>query len=174
MTGGWSVGTLRADEAEDIAGWRYDPPYDLYDVDVAAPVLLATAGRFGAVRDEGGGLVGYCCFDAEARVPGGAYADAALDVGWGMRPELTGRGLGARFVAAIVAHALPLACPRPLRVTIAEWNGRSQRAAASAGFTVRRERFLAADGAWFLVLLQSGPGPDVHPPPQRPAATGPD
>ena len=152
MSGRWSVGELTDAEAQDIAGWRYDPPYDFYDVDVGAPVLLAPGARFSAVRDGDGALVGYCCFDAEARVPGGAYIDAALDVGWGMRPELTGRGHGREFVSAIVAHALPRAAPRPLRVTIAEWNGRSRAAAASAGFTLLREQFPTIDGVWFMVL----------------------
>jgi RimJ/RimL family protein N-acetyltransferase len=164
MTSGFTVGQLRPDEAEDIAGWRYDPPYDLYDVDIDPERLLDRA-RFAAVRDAGGGLIGYCCFDEEARVPGGRYVDAALDIGWGMRPELTGQGRGRDFVEAIAAHVRPQAGPRPLRVTIAEWNGRSQRAAASAGIGVLRERFLAADGVWFSVLLgpreQSVPGTTV-------------
>lgn len=46
-------------------------------------------------------LVGFFSFGAEAQVPGGDYDNAkALDIGLGMRPDLTGKSLGLGFVEA--------------------------------------------------------------------------
>ncbi|MEZ4584513.1 MAG: hypothetical protein R3A10_23265 [Caldilineaceae bacterium] len=47
-----------------------------------------------AVRTGDGDLIGFCCFGADARALRLDYADGALDVGIGMRPDLTVRGVG--------------------------------------------------------------------------------
>jgi RimJ/RimL family protein N-acetyltransferase len=127
-------------DARAIVGWRYDGPYAGYDCppeEAAATVrlMLDPASRYFAIRDAIGDLVGYCCFGAEARVPGGDYADvSALDVGLSLRPDLTGRGLGAAFVAAIVWFARERLRSRHLRLTVAAWNRRAIRVYEQAGF----------------------------------------
>jgi hypothetical protein len=56
-----------------------------------------------AVFDEREGIVGYFCLGEEARVPSGyrqgVYVGSAsvMDIGIGMRPDLTGKGLGGQF-----------------------------------------------------------------------------
>jgi len=146
--------------ADQVAGWRYPPPFDTYDVDgPEVDHLLRPDYRYQIVW-EGETGIGYCCFGADARVPGGDYSSDALDVGWGMRPDLTGHGHGRAFVGAIVEFALDAYRPAGLRVTIAEFNTRSQRAAASGGgFTLERDRFTAADGMRFIIL-ERDPGPN--------------
>jgi len=57
---------------------------------------------FWAVEDERE-LVGYCCFGAEARVPGVEAETGTLDVGYGLRPDLVGLRRGRDFVEAILA-----------------------------------------------------------------------
>jgi ribosomal-protein-alanine N-acetyltransferase len=49
-------------------------------------------------------VAGYACFGREARVPGLAERPKVLDVGVGMRPELTGEGRGRAFSRAVLAH----------------------------------------------------------------------
>jgi [ribosomal protein S18]-alanine N-acetyltransferase len=138
--------------ADQVAGWRYPPPYDTYDL---APQdighLLQPDYRYHIVWDDED-VVGYCCFGVDATVPGGDYSRDALDIGWGMRPDLVGQGRGSGFVAAIVAHAAQSYAPPRMRVTIAEFNERSQRAAARNGFTVETGRFAGPDGMRFIVL----------------------
>ena len=63
-------------------------------MDDAITFFLAPKNGYLAVRDSEGALVGFCCFGFEGQVPGGDYSVDALDVGIGMRPELTGQGLG--------------------------------------------------------------------------------
>ena len=86
-------------------------------------------------------------------MPGGAYTDDALDIGWGMRPDLMGQGRGREFVAAIVGFAWQTYRPIRLRVTIADFNVRSRRAAEPAGLTLERERFTSPSGMDFTVLV---------------------
>jgi ribosomal-protein-alanine N-acetyltransferase len=143
---------LTAQQAEDIAGWRHPPPYDTYDVDGdEVGHLLLPDYRYHAVLD-GDQMIGYCCFGEDARVAGGRYDDALLDVGWGMRPELMGHGRGCEFVAAIVGFGERSYAPDVMGVTIAEFNRRSQRVAAGAGFTRETNRFTAPDGMRFIQL----------------------
>ena len=83
-----------------------------------------------AAFDEAGALVGFACFGTDARVPGFAYDDDALDVGVGLRPDLVGRGHGVAFVRAV----LELRSPAAYRVTVAAFNARALRLCAALGF----------------------------------------
>jgi RimJ/RimL family protein N-acetyltransferase len=127
-------------EARAIVGWRYECPYTVYDcpADEAEGLvrfMLDPASGYHAVHDATSGLIGFCCFGADARVPGGDYADeTALDVGLGLRPDLTGRGLGPAFVEAVAAFARTHLGHHHLRLTVAAWNRRAIRAYEKAGF----------------------------------------
>ena len=118
-------------DAHDITSWRYEGRYATYDVTGGVSPGL---GYFAV--EHGGRLVGYCCFGAEARVPGVDEEPGTLDVGYGMCPELMGRGLGREFVGAILAYGVWRYRPRRLRMLILRWNERSRRTAERHGFGV--------------------------------------
>jgi [ribosomal protein S18]-alanine N-acetyltransferase len=83
--------TIRSASAEtfaEMATWRYEPPYDFYDGDVD-PVL--NPERFYEALDEDGPLVGNYYFEQKGD---------SLEIGLGLRPDLTGRGLGLEFLLA--------------------------------------------------------------------------
>lgn len=116
-------------DATEIASWRYPGRYATYDVD---EVPTHERGYWSVhLGDE---LVGYCCFGEEARVPGAVEEPGILDVGYGMKPDLMGHGLGRDFIGAILAFAAERFAPHRVRVLILDWNARSQAAARSAGF----------------------------------------
>ena len=79
--------------------------------DVTGP--LDPAEGFWAVLDEAGEVAGYACFGLEARVPGLAERPGVLDVGVGMRPDLTGQGRGRAFAEAVLAHGHAVTGHRP-------------------------------------------------------------
>jgi len=118
-------------DARDIKSWRYDGSYATYDVTGAVSPGL---GYFAV--EHGRRLVGYCCFGAEARVPGVEEEPGILDVGYGMRPELMGRGLGRSFVGSILAFGIRRFEPQRLRMLILRWNERSRRTAERHGFAI--------------------------------------
>ena len=118
-------------DVRDISAWRYEGDYATYDVTGGVSPGL---GYFAVER--AGRLAGYCCFGAEARVPGVPAEAGTLDVGYGMRPELVGRGLGRAFVGAILAFGMRRFDPERLRMLILRWNVRSRRVAEGHGFVV--------------------------------------
>ena len=67
-----------------------------------------------------------------------------------MRPDLTGRGDGARYLTAILAFARRALGATELRATVAEVNERAMRACERAGFR-RVARFLVTDGAYWIL-----------------------
>jgi RimJ/RimL family protein N-acetyltransferase len=126
---------IERDEAAAIARWRYEGPYALYDGDPDGfETLLQLEYRVHAARDERGELIGFCSFGKDARVAGYGYADDALDVGLGMRPDLVGRGLGIGFTRAVLDFARDEYSPSAFRVTIAGFNRRAQRLCLALGF----------------------------------------
>ena len=142
-----------------IARWRYEPLYDIYSLDGAdvqelLQGFLHPAYHYYQVRDQAGDLVAYCCFGPDARVPGGDYAAEALDVGLGVRPDLTGQGQGSVFVAAVLDFARRTIAPIALRVTVAEFNQRAQRVWQKAGFRPIQTFERPPDGLAFVILVR--------------------
>ena len=145
---------MRRRDAEVITSWHYPDPYSIYDLTPELiPVLLDTQNRYFAVIDAHGELIGFCCFGDEGRVPGGIYEEDrsdTLDVGVGMSPEKMGQGLGSHFISAILQFALERYSPANFRVSIAEFNLRSQRAFLSQGFNEMARFKRTTDGMPFV------------------------
>src|SRR5262245_11009242 len=84
--------------AHTILTWRYDPPYNIYDI-APPPNAVAEVVQFFVdprnmyyqIEGERGDFVAFCCFGWDAQVAGGDYSAEALDVGLGVRPDLTGQ-----------------------------------------------------------------------------------
>lgn len=136
---GLVVHPLEPPHALDILGWRYPPPYDVYN---ARPEnhqaelwhLLNPQNAFFAILNRDGELEGYGSFGPDGQVPGGDYRDPALDIGMGIRPDLTGQGKGRHYARAVAWYGAQHYQPEQLRVTIAAFNQRAQRVWRSLGF----------------------------------------
>lgn len=131
---------ITPDQARAAVAWRYAPPYDIYntpldDIDGEVAYLVDPANRVHAIATAAGELIGYCSFGTDAQVPGGDYSADALDVGVGMRPDLTGHGHGSRYLEAVFRYATDQFAPTALRATVAAFNERAQRAVLACGFT---------------------------------------
>jgi RimJ/RimL family protein N-acetyltransferase len=139
----------RAD-AEAIAGWRYPEPYALYDGGDPEHLLRHT---YFAANDEEAELIGFCCFGEDARVPGLDEEEGVLDVGAGLRPDLTGIGLGGPFLREACRLGDELYRPERLRIVVAAFNQRAQMVAHALGFEATGT--LANDANKFVVLTRS-------------------
>ena len=154
-----TVGPLLTDaQACAVSGWRYQGRYSIYDGEPqGVERLLDPTNRYHAVSDdEQGELIGYCCFGPDARVPGFAYDDDALDIGAGLRPDLTGRGLGRRFAETTLAFAAVEFSPTRYRATVACFNQRALTMARRFGFHVQ-ESFHSPANLEFAVLIKTEP-----------------
>ena len=148
------VAPLTREHALDLCTWRYDAPYDCYDMTGADPAwLLQPESGFHAVL-AGERLVGFRSYGSDGRVPGWDYDDEALDTGGGLHPGLVGQGLGRHAIAAGLAFGRARFAPRAFRVTVASFNLRALRTVEGLGFE-RVGRFDAAtDGRSFEVLVR--------------------
>ena len=145
--------------ARAILNWRYDAPYDLYNsdpdnVEGGVQVFLDPQNVYYTITDKRRDLVAYCCFGPDARVPGGDYSVNALDIGMGVRPDLTGQGQGLRYVNAVLDFGLRTFEPTAFRVTVAEFNKRALRVWEKAGFRPVQAFQREQDGRVFAVLMR--------------------
>lgn len=149
--------------AQQIVAWRYDPPYDLYNVSTGDPTveirwLIDPANAYFALLDEQNDLIGFRCFGADAQVPGGDYSANALDTGGGLCPDLTGRGLGRSVLEAGLAFGQQVFDPPGWRVTVAAFNERALRMCRSAGFQPIQHFARRSDRRVFVMLVRHAQG----------------
>jgi ribosomal-protein-alanine N-acetyltransferase len=130
--------------AEAIASWRYPGVYAFYDLDRDPDdvVLIRDAtrrdGRWFAVDDATTGeLVGF--FELKPRL-------TEVELGLGLRPDLTGRGLGGPFVQAGIALARERHPGMRLFLLVAVFNDRARKVYERAGFRARGTRMLGVGG----------------------------
>ena len=98
--------------AADIAAWRYPPPYDCYDMTEVDPGFLVNPENgFFALTGDDDALIGFRSFGPDGQVPGGSYDSSALDTGGGLRPDLTGQGLGRRAITVRPGIRTPAIAP---------------------------------------------------------------
>jgi RimJ/RimL family protein N-acetyltransferase len=152
--GGWDrcsrrAGAVRIEPADDVMfrerdAWRYHPPYDFYDSD-GLPVK--NPEFFFAVRDDDGALIGFCFFEP---------CGDELFYGLGLRPDLTGQGLGEQFVLAGLAFARRLHGLRRVVLDVAAFNERAIRLYRRLGFTEsgRHTKTLDGHGAVEFIDMQ--------------------
>lgn len=102
-------------------------------------------------------LEAFCSFGPDGQVSGWDYSTTALDIGLGLRPDLTGRGYGSEYVNAVINFALSTYSPEQLRVTIAAFNRRALRVWEKASFQVVQK----FKGGWehidFVILMKNMP-----------------
>ncbi len=147
---------LTGAQARAVSGWRYEGQYSLYDGDPhCVERLLDPTNRYhGVTADDHSQLIGFCCFGPDARVPGFAYDEDALDIGAGLRPDLTGRGLGAQLVEKTLAFAAVEFSPTRYRATVACFNERALTMAERCGFHVHA-RFHSPANREFAVMIKT-------------------
>lgn len=158
----FAIARLTEAHARDITGWPYEAEYALYsfgeDVEGTVNWALDPMNRIHAVVGADGSLVAYCSFGADGQVPGWEYDDTALDIGVGLRPELTGQGLGQAVIEAAVAHAEDAFEASNMRVTVAPCNERALTVCRRAGFEDVAQ-FEGRQGRSYTVLVRRSSPP---------------
>lgn len=141
-----------------ICGWRYEPPYDIYQWE-AWDRVSKTGYEFGderiretqyaSVLDANGELAGFVQFFP---------MEGVTRLGLGMRPDLCGKGLGPAFVKAIVAEARRRKPENEIDLEVLVWNDRARIAYERAGFAVtdRYVRNTPAGEAEFYCMVYKG------------------
>ncbi|MDQ3981949.1 MAG: GNAT family N-acetyltransferase [Actinomycetota bacterium] len=127
---GFEIRAMSREDAEAVAGWHYDPPYDFYD-------FRGDPDDLGELLDPNSWVDDYHAVDLDGELVGFfsfKRHDDALEIGLGLRPDLTGKSLGAAFVDAGLAYALERFSPRELFLDVATFNDRAKKVYERAGF----------------------------------------
>jgi ribosomal-protein-alanine N-acetyltransferase len=131
MAPGYLLRQMDDADAREVSGWRYEPPYGFYDA-AADPDDLAELldperrrGIYFSASDGENGLVGFFQFER---------TDQTVGVGLGLRPGLTGMGLGEEFVLSGLAFARERYAPERFTLSVATFNKRAIGAYERAGF----------------------------------------
>lgn len=138
----YEISTMDWKTAVEVVNWHYEAPYEAYNIDgdlEEADAMLD--GYHFVARDQELGLVGFFCYGINAQVPGGRARGyyggwRIIDIGLGLRPDLTGQGLGQKFVESGLKFAQRRWKLRALRLTVANDNCRAIKIYERLGFTV--------------------------------------
>jgi ribosomal-protein-alanine N-acetyltransferase len=102
-----------------------------------------------AVKDDAGELVGHFSFKPKD--------ERTVEIGLGMRPDLTGRGLGATFLAAGLDFARVQFAPERFVLAVATFNERAIKVYERAGFAPVRAYMHATAGREWEFLEMARP-----------------
>jgi ribosomal-protein-alanine N-acetyltransferase len=124
----FAIRAMTAEDAEAIAAWHYPGPYAFYDWeqdpdDLAELLDPGEWGRRYFAADAAGELAGFIVLKPH---------DDGTEIGLGLRPDLTGQGLGARFLEA----GLRFGGAERYTLAVAAFNQRAITVYERAGFAV--------------------------------------
>ena len=148
-------------DAQAIAAWRYAGVYAFYDfsadpADLAELLTPESWGRsYFSVEAMNQDLVGFFQFEQQGDV---------IDIGLGLRPDLTGKGHGLPFVVTGLAFAQRRFTPRQFRLAVAVFNHRARRVYERAGFQTMRTYWQATNGGQheFVEMVRNATQIEYH------------
>ncbi|MED4016245.1 GNAT family N-acetyltransferase [Sutcliffiella cohnii] len=141
--------------AMEILSWQYEPPYDFYNGEVGREGMMELLVKdYYTILDENKQLVGFFCIGEGAQVPTTDYNynNLFVDIGFGLKPDLTGQGSGDDFLSFIMEQAKRMGNCKNLRLTVASFNERAIHLYKKHKFT-ETTRFLF-HGTEFIVMIQ--------------------
>lgn len=136
----YNIEEMSIEDAKQVASWRYEEPYSLYNMtDTPEEIEELTDGTYFSVRLEETGIIGYFCYGKSAQVPSaikkGLYnKEGFLDIGLGMKPELTGQGNGLNFIKAGLQFGKEKYDLNLNRLSVANFNKRAINLYKKVGF----------------------------------------
>ena len=144
---------MSGQDAVAIAQWHYSEPYTFYDLksdrnDYEEFLNLAKWKRDSkfSVIDDHGELVGLFEF---------SYKNGVVDIGLGIRPDLTGRGIGLSFFLAGLKFASEKFSPKQFTLSVAAFNARAIKVYEKAGFRIVRTFWNKTNGGIYKFLEMS-------------------
>jgi [ribosomal protein S18]-alanine N-acetyltransferase len=152
--GQFVIRPMTADDAHAIAEWHYPEPYSFYDWDRDPDDLAELLDpsewgrRYFAADEDAGALAGFFVF---------TVIDGVAQVGLGLRPDLSGRGIGASFVEAGLHFAFETWGITSYALAVAAFNRRAIAVYERAGFReVRRYEHATNGGLHEFVWMTGG------------------
>jgi [ribosomal protein S18]-alanine N-acetyltransferase len=145
---------MNEQEAHAIAKWHYQSPYTFYDVEQdpedLAELLNPQSWQeiYHSVLDEQNKLIGFFTFNKDGDT---------IEIGLGLRPDFTGKGIGLEFVQAGLEFAKHTYSPTAFRLKVATFNQRAIRVYEKVGFHPVRVFMHTTNGGEFEFLVMTMP-----------------
>ena len=123
---------MKLEDAQQIASWHYEAPNDFYDWDRDAADLAELLNpqswqeAYYSVLNEENELVGFFVFKRDSQT---------VEVGLGLRPDLTGKGLGRTFLNAGLTFGQEHFSVNVWSLSVATFNTRAIHLYQQVGFT---------------------------------------
>lgn len=139
---------MKEEEAKKITGWRYETPYSFYNMEEDPETIQELLdGSYFSVLNQEEDLIGYFCYGKNAQVPGGhqqgLYSrENIVDLGLGLRPDLTGKRMGLNFLNTGLDYARLNYSSSDFRLSVATFNRRAIALYEKAGFK-KEEAFMS-------------------------------
>lgn len=139
---------------DEIRSWRHPAPYDFYDLDADLDDLAEFLDEqrwpeaYFSVHADDWDLVGNVVYDRKG---------SSATIGLGMRPDLTGKGLGTAFVAAGLEFGVERWGIDRYELAVAEFNQRAINVYQRVGFKVVEKFQQDTNGGTFPFLRMSAP-----------------
>lgn len=148
-------------QAVECVRWRYEAPYDLYNLSedarkIELEAMLDQKNMCFAVS-AGGEFIGVRSFGDDGKVEGGDYDDEYQDTGGALKPEMTSKGLGEEVLRAGLQFGARRFGFFKYRVTVASFNERALKVCQRVGFVERQRFSRASDDQEFVVLTREDP-----------------
>ncbi len=144
---------MTQEEAEEIAyNWHYEGKYSFYDIeadegDLAEFLAEDSRGDHTFSVKENGALIG---FFTVCKIN-----DGAVDIGLGMKPDITGNGLGLQFINAGLAFSKEQYSCNYITLSVATFNERAITVYKRAGFKAVGTFVQKTNGSCFEFLRMS-------------------
>lgn len=146
---GFKFSEMSQVQAESIASnWHYEGEYSFYDAeadeeDLAELLDPSERGDKYYMVKKGNEEIGFFCFEV---------GHDSVDVGLGMKPELTGKGLGLKFLEAGLRYVLSKYNPKEITLSVATFNKRAIKVYKRAGFEPAETFMQDTNGSRFEFL----------------------
>ncbi|MGM0851322.1 MAG: GNAT family N-acetyltransferase [Bacillota bacterium] len=128
----FSFQIITQEQAEHIAyNWKYDGEYAFYDLtadeeDLAEFLDGYQRGQSTYAVHHEGEMIGFYTFNP--------LNETTIDIGLGMHPNLTGKGIGEEFTRAGVDFSIARYAPEVLTLAVATFNTRAIKVYKKVGF----------------------------------------
>lgn len=150
------VELMDIENATKIVNWKYEPPYSFYNMsdtihwtEDPEEIEELMDGSYFSVSTLNNELIGFYCYGQNAQVPDGVkqglYMEERLDIGLGLRPDLTGNGNGYFFVRKGLEFGQSKYETTAFRLTVASFNHRAISLYKKVGFR-NKETFIHTVG----------------------------
>jgi ribosomal-protein-alanine N-acetyltransferase len=145
---------MKLENAQQIASWHYEAPYDFYDWDQDPEDLAELLNpqswqeSYYSVFNEENELAGFFTFKRD---------NQTVEVGLGLRPDLTGIGLGQTFLNAGLAFGQEHFDVEMWTLSVATFNTRAIRLYEHVGFTPHNTFMHHTNGGEFEFLRMVRP-----------------